>query len=90
MAHDESRHIRRHLILDKGRDVADDNGGSTGESPVSLCGRAAAPAALIPGEDLDAGGGELWEECVVAVDVLGEAMDENELCFDGARWLGES
>lgn len=87
MPHHKSRHIWRDLILDECRNIADNQSSGAGQSPIGLGRRAASPAALIPGEDLDPGRGEAWEEGVVAVNVLGEAMDKNELCFDRTRRL---
>jgi hypothetical protein len=40
-----------------------------------------APAALVPRKDLDVLGCEGLEELIVAIDVLAEAMDEDEVCF---------
>ena len=46
-----------------------------------------APAALVEAVALDAAGGEGGEQAVVAIDVVGEAMNEEEDCCWGSFWL---
>lgn len=89
VAHDEDGHVRRQLVLDKGGDVGNDLRRRTREALLGGLRHAAAPAALVPGEDLDAVLGELGEEVVIAVDVLAEAVDEDDLGYHGARRLGD-
>lgn len=63
-------------MLSELRDIVDDFGGCASEAPLRVGGGAAAPAALVEAVDFDVEvGGELWEEVVVGVDVVAEAVE---------------
>lgn len=89
VAHDEDGHVRRQLVLDKGGDVGHDPRRRPREALLGGLRHAAAPAALVPCKDLDAVLGELGEEVIVAVDVLAEAVDEDDLGYHGVRRLDD-
>lgn len=70
---DESHHVGQYLRR------------GAGEALLGGFAHGAAPAALVEAVDGDAGAGERREEVVVPVDVVAEAVDEDEL---GDGWGG--
>lgn len=87
MAQDEDGLVGRQLVLDEGGYLSDDLRRGTCEAFVRRLLYAAAPAALVETERLDAVGGQVVQQFSVPADVVAEAMDEDELGADGDRWL---
>lgn len=81
MAHDKNRNGGGELRGDESGDVREHEGSRTGEATVGGLGHGAAPAALVEAMDLNALGGEVREKVVVAVYVVTEAVEEDELGF---------
>lgn len=78
------------LGADDRYDVGDDEGRWPRVALVGKRRSAAAPAPLVKPVCCDAVVGEVGEESIVAVYVVIEAMDEDELCLRGAVGLGGS
>ena len=75
------------MRLDEGGNVGEDQARGAGETAVPGFPHRAAPAALIKAVDLDSGRSQVREEVIVAVYVVGEAVDEDELGLGGAGGL---
>ncbi|RCI13930.1 hypothetical protein L249_8161 [Ophiocordyceps polyrhachis-furcata BCC 54312] len=92
VTHDEDRQTRRgrplrirhrELVTYEGGDIGHYLGRRARQPLLPRLGDAPSPSPLIPRRDLDAVPGQQGEEVVVAVDVLAEAVDEDELGLDG-------
>lgn len=79
MASDEDGYGRGELGADEGHNVRDDLGRRAREAMKSGLHGAATPAPLVKAVCCDAEIGEIWEESVVAIDVIIETMDKDEL-----------
>lgn len=88
MAHYKDRDGRGELRGNEGGDVREHKCCRARETAVGRLGDRAAPAALVEAVDLDALGSEIGEEVVVAVHVVAEAMEKNELGFHWTDGLG--
>lgn len=73
----------RQVRLDEGDDVGKYSGCWSRQAPVRWLLDAASPAALVKTVNGDAARRERREEAVVAVDVVAESVNENELRFGG-------
>ena len=73
---------------EEGGDVSDDTRGRAGEAAVGGRGDGAPPAALVEAVDGDGVRGEVAEEGVVAVDVVGIAVNEDYFGLDRGVGVG--
>lgn len=87
MTHDEHRYWRRQLGFYKGDYVGDDEGCWAGEAAVCGFLDGATPAPLIEGVDFDAAGCQRWEELIVSIYMVVEAVDEDQFGYRGAIGL---
>lgn len=82
--------LGRELVLNECGNVSDNLRGWSCQSLLRWLGYGATPSSLIPAQNLDSLVCELGEKVVVAIDVLAEAVDKNNLCLDWAVWLKEA
>lgn len=83
MPHEKDWHIVciwLELGFEHGGYVSEDGRGGACEAAGCGGDDGAAPSALVEAEGLDPAGGEGGKECIIGIDVIGEAVDEDEDC----------
>lgn len=77
----------RELIFDESSNVRDDAFRVARQAPQLLVFWAATPSTLVPAQDLNTSVGKLRTKRIVDVDVIAEAVHNNEPGPNGASWL---